>query len=133
MKKIEAVIRTFKLDEVKEGLWSLGVRGMTVTEVRGCGRQKGQTQCYRGTEYALDLLPKLKVEIVVHEEHVDRVIDTIREITRTGQIGDGKIFVSPVEEVVQIRTGARGRAAIHAEVQEEATYRRPALESRLWA
>ena len=101
MKKIEAIIRTFKLEEVKESLWSIGVRGMTVTEVKGFGRQKGQTEFYRGTEYTVDFLPKLKLEIVVHDEQVGQVVDTIREVARTGRIGDGKVFVSPVEEVIR--------------------------------
>jgi nitrogen regulatory protein PII len=133
MKKIEAIIRTFKLEDVKESLWSIGVRGMTVTEVKGFGRQKGQTEFYRGAEYTVDLLPKLKLEIIVHDEQVGQIVDAIREVARSGRIGDGKIFVLPVEEVVRIRTGERGRDAIHAEVEEEATYRRPSPVTRLRA
>src|SRR5690242_6869817 len=115
MKKIEAIIRTSKLEEVKESLWSIGVRGMTVTETKGFGRQRGQTEFYRGAEYTVDLLPKLKLEIIVHDEQVGQIVDTIREGARTGRIGDGKVFVLPVEEVIRIRTGERGRAAIHTE------------------
>jgi nitrogen regulatory protein P-II 1 len=127
MKKIEAVVRTFKLQEVKESLWSVGVRGMTVTEVQGCGRQKGQTQLYRGAEYIVDILPKLKLEIIVDDEQADLVIDTIRQAARTGRIGDGKIFVVPVEEVVRIRTGERGHGAIDTDAAETTTIGRPSL------
>jgi nitrogen regulatory protein P-II 1 len=133
MKKIEALIRTFKLEEVKDSLWSIGVRGMTVSEVKGAGRQKGKTEFYRGAEYTVDLVPKLKLEIVVHEEHVGRVVETIREVARTGRIGDGKIFVSSVEEVIRIRTGERGRDAIHTEAALEDTSPRPSLVARLRA
>jgi nitrogen regulatory protein P-II 1 len=133
MKKVEAIIRTFKLEEVKERLWSIGVRGMTVTEVKGFGRQKGQTEFYRGAEYTVDLLPKLKLEIIVHDEHVGQIVDAIREVARSGRIGDGKIFVLPVQEVVRIRTGERGRDAIHSEAKEEAPYRRPSPVTRLRA
>src|SRR5262245_23864816 len=119
MKKIEAVVRTFKLDEVKQSLWSVGVRGLTVTEVRGCGRQMGKTEFYRGSQYTVDLLPKLKLEIIVHDEQVAPVIDAIREAARTGRIGDGKIFVLPVEQVIRIRTGERGPDAIHTDAVKE--------------
>ena len=119
MKKIEAVIRTHKLDEVKERLWSLGVRGMTLTEARGCGRQRGQTEYYRGAQYTLELIPKLKLEIIVHDEEVEHVVEAIVDVARTGRIGDGKIFVSPVDEVIRIRTGERGRSAIHTGLDEE--------------
>jgi nitrogen regulatory protein P-II 1 len=129
MKKIEAIIRTFKLDEVKEALWSVGVRGMTVIEVKGFGRQRGQTEFYRGAEYTLDLLPKLKLEIVVHDEQVDRAVDALEQVARTGRVGDGKIFVSPVEEVVRIRTGERGDDAVFAEA-EEAIYSPPRARMR---
>ncbi len=121
MKKIEAIIRTFKLDEVKDHLWEIGVRGMTVTEVKGFGRQKGQTACYRGTTYPQDLVPKLKLELVVQDEQVSRIVDTIRAVARSGRIGDGKIFVTPVEEVVRIRTGEHGRAAIDVAPDEDFT------------
>jgi len=134
MKKVEAVVRPFKLDEVKERLWSVGVRGLTVTEVTGCGRQRGQTEFYRGAQYAVDLLPKLKLEIILHDEQVDLVIDTIREAARTGRIGDGKIFVVPVEQVIRIRTGERGPDAIHTDaVKETMARRRPSSLPRLRA
>ena len=133
MKKIEAIIRTSKLEEVKDSLWSIGVRGMTVTEAKGFGRQKGQTEFYRGAEYILDLLPKLKLEIIVHDEQVGQVVAAVREVARTGRIGDGKIFVLPVEEVIRIRTGERGHDAIHTDAEEEATYRRPSPVTRLRA
>jgi nitrogen regulatory protein P-II 1 len=133
MKKIEAIIRTFKLEDVKERLWSIGVRGMTVTEAQGFGRQKGHTEIYRGAEYTLDLLPKLKLELIVHDERVDEVLDTIREVARTGRIGDGKMFVSPVEEVIRIRTAERGREAIDTEVGRETAYRRSLRVAKLRA
>jgi nitrogen regulatory protein P-II 1 len=133
MKKIEAIIRAFKIEEVKETLWSIGVRGMTVTEVKGFGRQRGQTEFYRGTEYTVDLLPKLKLEIIVEDEQVGRVIDTLREVARTGRIGDGKVFVSPVEKVIRIRTGERGRNAIHADAAERVASRQPSPVTRLRA
>jgi nitrogen regulatory protein P-II 1 len=133
MKKVEAIIRTSKLEEVKESLWSIGVRGMTVTEAKGFGRQKGQTEFYRGAEYTVDLRPKLKLEIIVHDEQVGQVVGAIREVARTGRIGDGKIFVLPVEEVIRIRTGERGRDAIHTDAEEEATSRRPSPVTRLRA
>jgi nitrogen regulatory protein P-II 1 len=112
MKKIEAIIRPFKLDEVKIALVNAGIIGMTVSEVRGFGRQKGQTERYRGSEYTVEFLQKLKVEIVVEDVQVDMVIDKIIAAARTGEIGDGKIFVSPVEQVVRIRTGEKNTAAV---------------------
>ena len=112
MKKVEAIIKPFKLEEVKEALTEIGVQGMTVTEVKGFGRQKGHQEIYRGAEYVVDFLPKVKLEIVVPEEMVDRVIETILKSARTGKIGDGKIFVFPVEEVIRIRTAERGEEAI---------------------
>jgi len=112
MKKIEAIIKPFKLDDVKEALNGIGIKGMTLTEVKGYGRQKGHTEIYRGAEYVIDFLPKLKIEIIVSSEQVEQVIDTIVEAGRTGKIGDGKIFVLPVEDVVRVRTGERGQEAI---------------------
>ncbi len=112
MKKIEAVIKPFKLDEVREALSELGVTGLTVTEVKGFGRQKGHTELYRGAEYVVDFLPKVKVEVVVPGELVERAIEAIVKAARTGKIGDGKIFVTSVEHVVRIRTGESGEAAI---------------------
>ncbi len=112
MKKIEAIIKPFKLDEVKNALTKIGVQGMTVTEVNGFGRQKGHTESYRGTEYAIDFLPKSKIEIIITDELVTQVIETIERAAKTGKIGDGKIFLFPVEEVIRIRTGERGRDAI---------------------
>ena len=112
MKKIEAIIKPFKLDEVKNALTKIGVQGMTVTEVNGFGRQKGHTESYRGTEYAIDFLPKSKIELIITDELVNQVIETIEKAAKTGKIGDGKIFLSPVEEVIRIRTGERGREAI---------------------
>ena len=112
MKKIEAIIKPFKIDDVKNGLTKIGVQGMTVTEVKGFGRQKGHTESYRGTEYAIDFLPKSKIEIIILDELVTQVIQTIEKTAKTGKIGDGKIFLSPVEEIIRIRTGERGRDAI---------------------
>lgn len=112
MKKIEAIIRHFKLEEVKDALHNKGVQGMTVTEVRGFGRQKGHTETYRGAEYAVDFLPKVKVEVIVGDKDVQSVLDTIVNSARTGQVGDGKIFVSELAEVVRIRTGETAQAAI---------------------
>jgi nitrogen regulatory protein P-II 1 len=112
MKKIEAIIKPFKLDEVKNALTKIGVQGMTVTEVKGFGRQKGHTESYRGTEYAIDFLPKSKIEIIIPDEFVTPVIETIERAAKTGKIGDGKIFLSSVEEVIRIRTGERGKDAI---------------------
>lgn len=112
MKKIEAVIRHFKLEEVKDALHAKGVQGMTVTEVRGFGRQKGHTETYRGAEYAVDFLPKVKVEVVVDERDAQGVIDTVVAAARTGQVGDGKIFVTALTDVVRIRTGETNAAAV---------------------
>jgi nitrogen regulatory protein P-II 1 len=112
MKKIEAVIKPFKLDEVKEKLAEVGVKGMTVAEVRGFGRQKGHTEIYRGAEYVVDFIPKIKIEVVVADETVADVIKAIREAAFTGKIGDGKIFVTPVEECIRIRTGESGEQAL---------------------
>jgi nitrogen regulatory protein P-II 1 len=112
MKKVEAIIKPFKLDEVKEGLSSIGVQGLTVSEVKGFGRQKGHTELYRGAEYVVDFLPKVKLEIIVKDELVSQVVETITKAAKTGRIGDGKIFVLPVDEVVRIRTGERGPDAI---------------------
>lgn len=112
MKKIEAVIKPFKLDEVREALSEIGVTGLTVTEVKGFGRQKGHTELYRGAEYVVDFLPKIKIEIVVRNDIVESALDAIIKAARTGKIGDGKIFVSAVEQVVRIRTGETDEAAI---------------------
>jgi len=112
MKKIEAVIKPFKLDDVKDALSDLGIHGMTVTEVKGYGKQKGHTELYRGAEYVVDFLPKVKIEIVVAEDQLDGAMDAIMNAARTGKIGDGKIFVSPVEQTVRIRTGERDQDAI---------------------
>ena len=112
MKKIEAIIKPFKLDEVREALLEVGITGLTVTEVKGFGRQKGHTELYRGAEYVVDFLPKIKIEIVVATENVDPAIDAIIKAARTGKIGDGKIFVMPVEQIVRIRTGETDESAI---------------------
>lgn len=112
MKKIEAIIKPFKLDEVKEGLTEIGVHGMTVTDVKGFGRQRGHTEIYRGAEYVVDFVPKLKLEVVVAAELAPQVVKLIEEKTKTGAIGDGKIFVSSLEDVIRIRTGERGKEAI---------------------
>lgn len=112
MKKVEAIIKPFKLDDVKEALSAIGVQGMTVTEVRGFGRQKGHKEIYRGAEYVVDFLPKIKVEAVVAAEIVDKVIEKVISAARTGTIGDGKIFVTPVETVMRIRTGERDSDAL---------------------
>ena len=112
MKKIEAVIKPFKLDEVKDELNNIGVMGLTVSEVKGYGRQKGHTELYRGAEYAVDFLPKIKIELIVNDDIVDGVLDVIKKKAHTGRIGDGKIFVSSVEEIVRIRTGETGKNAI---------------------
>jgi len=112
MKKIEAIIKPFKLDEVKERLNAVGVQGLTVTEVKGFGRQKGHTELYRGAEYVVDFLPKAKLEILAPEEQVDDIIDAIMTAAHTGRIGDGKIFVLPVDDVLRIRTGEHGEEAI---------------------
>ena len=112
MKKIEAIIKPFKLDEVREALSEVGITGLTVTEVKGFGRQKGHTELYRGAEYVVDFLPKIKIEIVVASDQVEPAIDAIVKAARTGKIGDGKIFVTSVEQVVRIRTGETDEAAI---------------------
>ncbi len=112
MKKIEAIIKPFKLDDVKEALNAIGIKGMTISEVKGYGRQKGHTEIYRGAEYVVDFLPKIKMEIIVAGDQVDQVIETIVEAARTGKIGDGKIFVLPVEKIVRVRTGETDNEAI---------------------
>ncbi len=112
MKKIEAVIKPFKLEEVKEALAAVGVEGLTVTEVKGFGRQKGHTEIYRGSEYTVDFLPKLKLEVVLTDEMLGAAIDAITKSAKTGKIGDGKIFVSTLEEAIRIRTGERGEKAV---------------------
>jgi nitrogen regulatory protein P-II 1 len=112
MKRIEAIIKPFKLDEVKDALAGTGTQGMTVTEVKGFGRQRGHTELYRGAEYVVEFLPKVKIEILVDDDRVPQVIDAIMKAARTGRIGDGKIFVLPVDEVVRIRTGERGASAV---------------------
>ncbi len=112
MKKIEAIVKPFKLDDVKNALTKIGVQGMTVTEVKGFGRQRGHTEVYRGAEYKIDFLPKSKIELIVTDELVTPVIETIERVAKTGKIGDGKIFLFPVDEVIRIRTGERGRDAI---------------------
>ena len=112
MRKIEAIIKPFKLDEVKEALHGIGIQGMTVTEVRGFGRQKGHTELYRGAEYVVDFLPKIKLEIAVTDDMVDKVVEAIVSAANTGRIGDGKIFVLPMEEAIRIRTGERGPEAV---------------------
>jgi nitrogen regulatory protein PII len=112
MKKIEAIIKPFKLDDVKEALHGIGVQGLTITEVQGFGRQKGHTELYRGAEYVVDFLPKIKLEVVVSADQVENVISAIAEAAGTGRIGDGKIFVTALEEAVRIRTGERGASAV---------------------
>jgi nitrogen regulatory protein P-II 1 len=112
MKKVEAIIRHFKLEDVKNALSDLGIHGMTVSEVRGFGRQKGHTEMYRGTEYAVDFVPKQKIEVVCADSQLQSVLGTILKVAQTGQIGDGKIFVSPLDEVVRIRTGESGEDAL---------------------
>jgi nitrogen regulatory protein P-II 1 len=112
MKKIEAIIKPFKLDDVKESLNEIGIHGMTVTEVNGYGRQKGHKEIYRGAEYVVDFIPKIKIEIVINKERVDEVIDTICEAANTGKIGDGKIFVTSIEQAIRVRTGEKGTEAI---------------------
>ena len=112
MKKVEAIIKPFKLEEVRDGLFELGVRGLTVTEVKGFGRQKGHTELYRGAEYVVDFLPKVKIEVVVEDERCEEVIEAIVAGASTGKIGDGKIFVTPIETAVRIRTAERGPNAI---------------------
>lgn len=112
MKKVEAIIKPFKLDEVKDALSQLGINGMTVTEVKGFGRQKGHVEVYRGTEYEVNFIPKIKIEVVVPDSIIHKVIDVIVSKAKTGNIGDGKLFISSLEDVVRIRTGERGEAAI---------------------
>lgn len=112
MKKVEAIIKPFKLDEVKEALQQVGIQGLTVTEVKGFGRQKGHTELYRGAEYVVDFLPKIKLEIVITDDMVDKAVEAIVEAANTGRIGDGKIFVLPLGESVRIRTGERGKDAV---------------------
>ncbi len=112
MRLIEAIIKPFKLDDVREALMSLGIEGLTVTESRGFGRQKGHTELYRGAEYVVDLLPKVKLEILVRDETSDAIVEAILGAARTGRIGDGKIFVTPVADVIRIRTGERGESAL---------------------
>lgn len=112
MKKIEAIIRPFRLDDVREALSEIGVKGMTLTEVKGYGRQKGHTELYRGSEYQIDFLPKIKLEVVVTDKMMDKVIDTISKAAKTGQVGDGKIFVYNVEDVIRVRTGESGEEAL---------------------
>jgi len=112
MKKIEAIIKPFKLDDVKDALNGIGIKGMTISEVKGYGRQKGHTEIYRGAEYVVDFIPKIKIEIVVDADHVNQVVDTIRNAANSGTIGDGKIFVTPVERIVRVRTGEEDHDAI---------------------
>lgn len=112
MKKIEAIIRPFKLDDVRAALSEIGVRGMTLTEVKGYGRQKGHTELYRGSEYKIDFLPKIKIEIIAADSMVENIVSTIVKGARTGQVGDGKIFVSPVEDVIRVRTEESGEDAV---------------------
>jgi nitrogen regulatory protein P-II 1 len=112
MKKIEAIVKPHKLEEIKEALNEIGIKGMTVSEVKGYGRQKGHKEIYRGAEYQVDFMPKIKIEIVLEKEQVDQVVETILKSGRTGKIGDGKIFILPVEEVIRIRTGEQGTDAI---------------------
>jgi nitrogen regulatory protein P-II 1 len=112
MKKIEAIIKPFKLDDVKAALGELGISGMTISDVKGCGRQKGHKEMYRGAEYTVDFNPKVKIELVIAEDMLDKAVNAVREAALSGKIGDGKIFVLPVEEVVRVRTGERGKEAI---------------------
>jgi nitrogen regulatory protein P-II 1 len=112
MKKVEAIIKPFKLDEVKEALHEVGIQGITVTEIKGFGRQKGHTELYRGAEYVVDFLPKIRLDVVVSDDMVDQVVEAIVTSARTGRIGDGKIFILPMEEAIRIRTGERGPDAV---------------------
>jgi nitrogen regulatory protein P-II 1 len=112
MKKIEAIIKPFKLDDVKEALQEVGIQGITITEVKGFGRQKGHTEIYRGAEYVVDFLPKIKLEIIMPEDKVQGVVDTITKVAHTGRVGDGKIFITNVDDAVRIRTGETGESAI---------------------
>ena len=119
MKKIEAIIKPFKLDEVKEALHEVGLQGITVLEAKGFGRQKGHTELYRGAEYVVDFLPKVKLEIVVEDEMLDRAVEAIQNAAHTGRIGDGKIFIVPVEDAIRVRTGERGSEAIYKNASEK--------------
>jgi nitrogen regulatory protein P-II 1 len=112
MRKIEAIIKPFKLDDVKEAVEAVGIQGITITEVKGCGRQKGHSEVYRGAEYVVDFLPKVKLELIVSEERVPEVVEAIQKAAHTGRIGDGKIFITPIEDIIRIRTGETGEAAI---------------------
>ena len=112
MRKVEAIIKPFKLDDVKEALNEIGIEGITVSEVKGFGRQKGHTELYRGAEYVVDFIPKIKMEIIVGDDRVEQVVTVIADAAKTGRIGDGKIFVTPIDEVVRIRTGERGEDAL---------------------
>ncbi len=112
MKKIEAIIKPFKLDDVKEALNEVGIHGMTISEVKGYGRQRGHKEVYRGAEYVVDFIPKIKIEIVVETDMVEKVVETIKKASYTGKIGDGKIFVLPMEEIIRVRTGEKGKDAI---------------------
>ena len=112
MKKIEAIIRPFKIDDVREALLEIGIKGMTITEVKGYGRQKGHTEMYRGSEYQIDFLPKMKIEIIAPDNNIEKIVDTILKSAKTGQVGDGKIFIYPVEEVIRVRTEESGEAAL---------------------
>ncbi|WP_163328250.1 P-II family nitrogen regulator [Desulfurobacterium thermolithotrophum] len=112
MKKIEAIIKPFKLDEVKDALTEIGITGMTISEVKGFGRQKGHTELYRGAEYVIDFIPKIKLEVIVSDDAVEKVVEVIVNSAKTGRIGDGKIFILPVEDAVRIRTGERGEEAL---------------------
>lgn len=112
MKKIEAIIKPFKLDDVKEALNEIGIKGMTITEVKGYGRQKGHKEIYRGAEYVVDFIPKTKIEIIVSTDQVEQVVETIQKSAKTGKLGDGKIFITPIENAVRVRTGETGKDAI---------------------
>jgi nitrogen regulatory protein PII len=112
MKKVEAIIKPFKLDDVKEALNEIGIQGMTITEVKGYGRQKGHKEIYRGAEYVVDFIPKIKIEVVIEDDWLDKVIDTICEAAKTGKLGDGKIFVINIEGAIRVRTGEKGKDAI---------------------
>jgi nitrogen regulatory protein P-II 1 len=112
MKKIEAIIKPFKLDEVKDALHEIGIRGITVTEAKGFGRQKGHTELYRGAEYVVDFLPKVKIEVVLSDDMLDKAVEAIQKAAKTGRIGDGKIFISTIEDAIRIRTGEAGEAAL---------------------
>lgn len=113
MKKIEAIIKPFKLDEVKDALNDMGIKGMTITEVKGFGRQKGHTELYRGAEYVVDFIPKVKIEVIVPDEIADKICSVIEKTAKTGKLGDGKIFISSIDDVIRIRTGQRGEEAIN--------------------